>query len=196
PGTPLSQLDSETIRQPRQAGRQPCCRSRWAETDRVRQILERMGRGKPSRAGPEIRQGVSRGTARRGVRQPGFMRRLRRSAATVRRLLTGGLRSIGDRWSWESRLRAIESAGVVSFDLFGTLLLKAPGFDEDLLAAVSREILAKTRRLGVAGFPDEAAVRANLSRIQRMLTHQALAKENDPEIPRRALYEGFFGALP
>lgn len=123
------------------------------------------------------------------------MKALRRSTSTAWRLLRGGAKSIRDRVAWRSRLRAIESADVVSLDVFDTLLLKAPSLDRDVFVAVSRRILANIEKLGVHGLPDEVTVRASLNRIHWELMRQAVAHGNDPAISRRALYEAFFQAV-
>jgi predicted HAD superfamily hydrolase len=120
------------------------------------------------------------------------MKTLDRSTTTAWRLLSGGVKSISSRGAWRSRLQAIESADVASFDIFGTLLLKAPDLDRDVFVAVSRWILANPERLGVEDLPDEATVRAGLDRVRRELMQQAVAHGNDPEISRRELYEAFF----
>ena len=123
------------------------------------------------------------------------MKSFRRAFPTGWRLLRGAVQSAGDRVGWSSAWNAIQSADLVSFDVFDTLLRKAPDLDREVAAGVRREILSELVRREIGGVADEASVAARLSRIERRLARQALENGDDPEIPRRRLYEELFASL-
>ncbi len=123
------------------------------------------------------------------------MKSLRRALPTGWRLFRGAVKDAKDPIEWSAIWEAIERADLVSFDVFETLLRKAPDFDREVSASLRREILSELARLEVEGVPDESILGTRLAGLERRLSREAFERGDDPEIPRRRLYEALFASL-